>query len=226
MVGEYGAETWRPHYHAIFFGLGIEHEPYINKAWQKIAGDSFTEVAPLTPERSAYIAQYTLKKITKEGDEHLRGRPPEFAQMSTKPGIGTPAIGWLADAIGKSSLMENGKYGPLLKIHGDVFNHVRVNGKILPMGRMMRSKLRQCLGLSDNQRERATQLGRFDASTGEIFEDTLIEKFYPSTDIADINTPWRIHEEKQARISAQKEVNALYEKQARQAQLPGLSRRI
>jgi hypothetical protein len=225
MVGEYGDKTWRPHYHAIFFGLGVQHEPLISRAWHEVSQDSFTEVAYLTPERSAYIAQYTLKKLTKDGDHYLKGRPPEFAQMSTKPAIGTPAIGWLADTMGKSSLMQDGKYGPLLKVHGDVFNHVRINGRVLPLGRMMRSKLREALGLSDNPRERAHQLGRFDYR-GEIFEETILDQFYPSTDIKDIASPWRNYEEKQAHRAAQEKTDAYYAKEARQGLLPGLSRRI
>lgn len=225
-VGEYGSVTWRPHYHLVLFGLGLEAEPKITLAWSKVAGESFTEVAQLNPERSAYIAQYTLKKMTREGDDHLKGRPPEFAKMSTKPGIGFPAIGWLADALGKSSLIENGRYGPILCSMGDVFTHVRVNGRILPLGRYMRQKLRDNLGLSQDQRERAVQMGRFDADTGELFDEVIPTEFSPSLDINQANTPWRQYEEKQAHILAQARVDKLYDKAERQAQLPGLGRRI
>mgnify|MGYP000220578584 FL=1 len=82
MCGEYGDETWRPHYHAILFGYAFPDKmqvqsmevdqpyflsPLLSKLWQKgqhtIAEANFTT--------AAYVARYVTKKITGDmADEH------------------------------------------------------------------------------------------------------------------------------------------------------------
>lgn len=219
-VGEYGSETWRPHYHLVLFGHGLEIEPIVNDAWSNQSGDEvgFTQVGELTYDRAMYIAHYTLKKMLKPDDEKLRGRPPEFARMSTKPGIGTPAIGWLADAMGKQYLLERNAIPEHLRRVGDVFSCFRAYGKVFPLGVYMKRQLRKALGLSDNPRERAVQLGRFDTTTGEVY-DTEEPTFMPKMDLTEISTPWRKYAEAQTRIARQVEVDRRAEKSDRQASL-------
>jgi hypothetical protein len=220
LVGEYGSETWRPHYHFIIFGQGVNIEPLVSKAWTNKTTDiGFTQVGPLTMDRALYIANYCIKKLTKEHDPALKGRVPEFARMSLKPAIGTPAVGWLADRMGKSSLMENGQYGPLLKLQGDVFNMVRIQGRLMPLGRTLRNKVRDSLGLSQNERERAIQLGRFDASTGEIFEPCHPAEFYPMEDLSDAKTPWRLEIDRQVSKLKTERAQQAHSKEDRQANL-------
>ena len=186
--GEYGNQTQRPHYHLILFGVGIDAEPVINKTWAK----GFTQVSELTPERCSYIAQYTIKKMNQENARGLDGRPPEFASMSTRPGIGQPSIAWFyRTAIQKKSLES-------ITENGDVWNSVRIGGKIWPIGNYLRRKLRERLGLSHNSEERAIQLDHFDPNTGEIFElPPLPEHYSPWQDINDYATPWRNANDKQ-----------------------------
>lgn len=113
--GEYGPQTWRPHYHYIIFGYGfpdkvpwriaptgqqIYRSPLLESVWT--AGHS--EIGSVTRESGQYVAKYCLKKITgAPSEEHYkRVHPvtgevfsvkPEFGCMSTKPGIG---FGWFA----------------------------------------------------------------------------------------------------------------------------------
>lgn len=221
LVGEYGETTWRPHYHLVVFGHGVEIEPLVNLAWTEAEEhQGFTQVGPLTYDRALYIANYTVKKMTREGDPWLKGRPPEFARMSLKPGIGVPAIGWLADALGRQQLMEDGKYTPLLKIRGDVFSTVRIQGKIFPLGRYLRTKLRQAMGLSDNPRDRALQLGRFTVD-GEIIEETEThsENHHPYQDLADASTPFYRQQFRALQADREAKAKAIEEKAERQSSL-------
>lgn len=111
-VGEYGDETWRPHYHAILFGYWPEAElrqvgrfrvhPIVQETWAK----GFTSAEPMTPERAAYAAGYTVKKLTKSsaewaGERLGTRRHPEFIRSSRRPGIGChdAVIHTLAEAI-------------------------------------------------------------------------------------------------------------------------------
>lgn len=191
--GEYGSETQRPHYHVILFGVGLEAEQTINKTW----GKGFTQVGELTPERASYIAQYTTKKLTTEGNPKLKGKPPEFATMSTRPGLGFNAVGWMANHIGKP------EHFKLMQQYQDVFTAVRIGGKIWPLGQYLRRKLREALGLSNNARERAIQFDAIDRETGEIFvyADPLPENYHPWEDYRDLHGPWRKKHGKKAQIA-------------------------
>lgn len=99
--GEYGDQTFRPHYHLIVFGLPLPdvvqvgknefgdayyESPWISKIWPF----GFTGVADCSAQSCAYVARYTLKKargICKDDYTKL-GLEPEFVRMSRRPGIG------------------------------------------------------------------------------------------------------------------------------------------
>jgi len=102
--GEYGDLTERPHFHACVFGLDFEDKiPYkkddknplwtseiLNERW----GKGFCIIGQVNFETAAYVARYIGKKIlgTNKYAEDLRavvykGREPEFALMSRRPGI-------------------------------------------------------------------------------------------------------------------------------------------
>jgi len=104
--GEYGRTTFRPHYHALFFGADFRDGGYqvapnlwsnelLDEAWScgRVA------VGPFTPESAAYVARYTVKKVTGEFSEKFLERvdpgtgevfsvAPEFFAMSRRPGLG------------------------------------------------------------------------------------------------------------------------------------------
>lgn len=95
--GEFGAEGFRPHYHAVLFGLSLEdlecsvwsssqsgwpqyRSPIIERAWPY----GFALVSEASAATGAYVAAYVAKKS---------GRlPGEFLVMSRKPALGTDWI--------------------------------------------------------------------------------------------------------------------------------------
>lgn len=109
--GEYGETTWRPHHHAIVFGVDwADRERYSQNArgdvlyrsqelddlWSHgqvwIGGFSFAS--------AAYVARYVMKKVTGDAaaDHYRRVDPetgevyslvPPYVTMSRRPGIGT-----------------------------------------------------------------------------------------------------------------------------------------
>ncbi|WNK13617.1 MAG: replication initiator protein [Microvirus sp.] len=99
MCGEYGEETNRPHYHACVFNLYFDDRavlkrgantlytsPTLSKLWTY--GNS--SIGQLNTQTARYTARYCLKKVTgAKADDHYRGRTPEFARMSLRPGIGS-----------------------------------------------------------------------------------------------------------------------------------------
>ena len=107
-VGEYGEETYRPHYHACLFGWAFpdrEHwrtekgykyyrSPTLERAWK--LGNS--ELTDFTFDTAAYCARYITKKITGDDAQQHYERVdldtgeivevlPEYARMSLNPAI-------------------------------------------------------------------------------------------------------------------------------------------
>lgn len=101
-AGEYGSQTYRPHYHCIIFGLKLDdlkqikhnfsNDPYfVSSTIEKIWPYGMHVIGRVTAESAAYVARYTLKKAThnytKEYYE-IAGIEPEFQTISSKPAIG------------------------------------------------------------------------------------------------------------------------------------------
>lgn len=100
--GEYGSSTYRPHYHAIIFGLhlddyevvshGFDGTPYytsdfVAKCWPY--GNHI--LGKVTWQSAAYVARYTVKKATHGFDLRYyaaAGIEPEFQVSSRRPGLG------------------------------------------------------------------------------------------------------------------------------------------
>lgn len=139
-VGEYGDQTWRPHYHIAIWGLNRDDHEVVTKAW----GLGFIHFGEMTRESSQYIAGYVTKKLTAANDVRLAGRPPEFSVMSRNPGIGSKAALQIADQMTRSS-------GGALWIakNGDVPKVARLDGGMWPLGRYMVSKIRENTGFAD-----------------------------------------------------------------------------
>jgi len=134
--GEYGDRGDRPHYHLIVFGYDFpdkkvwrkstsEHLLYRSKTLEEIWPHGHSEIGTVTAATGAYVARYCLKKVTGPHAEDYYLRPnlhtgeiasvhPEFAIMSTRPGIG---YGWFAkyetDAFPSCFLVLNGKKVPV-----------------------------------------------------------------------------------------------------------------
>lgn len=150
-VGEYGEQTQRPHYHLALFGypacLQGSTSPNRNgdccavcdrlrDSWQ--LGNVYN--GQLGAESAAYVASYTMKKMTKADDERLEGRHPEFTRMSLKPGIGRGFTDELA-----STYLEHG-----LDDLPDVVGAVRVGSNTMPIGRYLKRALRSRIGRDEN----------------------------------------------------------------------------
>lgn len=116
--GEYGDHTFRPHYHAIVFGLHLEDLEY----WQfdgrftyytsQFLADTWQNgrviVAQATWETAAYTARYVMKKAKDNGkyitDEYCI--EPEFVTMSRG---GSSPSGENLGGIGKQYFVDHGK---------------------------------------------------------------------------------------------------------------------
>lgn len=109
IVSEYGEKFSRPHYHAILFGPRLRdlrflycrdgndffESDLLTEAW----GRGFVEVSTVSPSTMMYVTKYHVEKVTGdraadhyswlvESTGEFVDRSPEFALMSTRPGIG------------------------------------------------------------------------------------------------------------------------------------------
>lgn len=176
--GEYGDETERPHYHAAVFGFGScargrtkrvpgKSEPRwadccstcvtVGEAW----GRGIVEVGELNSFTAAYVAGYVVKKMTSTGDPRLRGRHPEFARMSNRPGIGYGALVEVAATLKRHDLVNL----------DDVPGALRHGKKIYPLGRYLTGGLREEMGM-DRAAPEAT-LKRLDEALSVVREDAF-----------------------------------------------------
>lgn len=130
MCGEYGDASWRPHYHAVLFGVffndreywkmgdggfPVYASKYLSEVWSH--GDCY--VGDVTYESAAYVARYVTKKVTGDlADSHYeRVDPwtgeifklePEYCRMSLKPGIGATWFDkYQAEILARTSVRVN-----------------------------------------------------------------------------------------------------------------------
>lgn len=144
MCGEYGENTWRPHFHAILFGVGFDDrvlwrksnsgfDLYRSETLSSLWDLGGAEIGELSVESAQYVAGYCMKKVTGALAEahycktdlntgEIYHLVPEFARMSLKPGIGAA---WLE------------------KYHSDVFvrDGAVANGSVFQVPRFYDKKL-------------------------------------------------------------------------------------
>lgn len=151
-VGEYGDQSERPHFHvAVFnyetcrFGRTDKRYPArdccescmrVHNSW----GNGRILQGTLEFSSAQYIAGYVTKKMTAKDDPRLNGRHPEFARMSLRPGIGADALHEVASSLMEFSLEVS---------QADVPSGLRHGGRIFPLGRYMRRRLRKLVGLDE-----------------------------------------------------------------------------
>lgn len=144
-VGEYGDESWRPHYHLSLFGAGPECASFIERTWRHSRSKEpmgFTSVYPFSRVTAQYVAGYTTKKMTSLHDPRLGGRHPEFSRMSNRPGIGRSAVPALSDAL-------QGVPGVSWR---SLPMAVQIGRQKMPLGRYLTAALRDEFGLSDEEK--------------------------------------------------------------------------
>lgn len=109
MCGEYGDNTFRPHYHACLFGYNFPDRRYRSKSatGERLYESAFLAdlwrfgagiIGDVTFRSAGYVARYCVKKVTGDlADQHysvvdldtgeIVRRPSEFAHMSLRPAI-------------------------------------------------------------------------------------------------------------------------------------------
>lgn len=155
-VGEYGDNTFRPHYHILFWGLPWEKRDIIRRCWS----DPVTKIGYCHPDRldvqipqkdwdvAQYVSGYTMKKMTRSDDPRLAGRTPEFFRSSQ--GLGAPSVSGLARTLDQLSSRA------YIETHGDIPRNLVINGKTMPLDRYMRGKVLDALQIT----EKAMAIGR------------------------------------------------------------------
>lgn len=92
-VGEYGDTTFRPHYHAIIYGLSEEDRELIEKSWKY----GFSYLGSVTHDSIQYVAGYIQKKYNGDLAVEVYGKKqPPFSLMSK--------------GLGKQFVIDNKRY--------------------------------------------------------------------------------------------------------------------
>lgn len=152
-VGEYGDRGWRPHYHAIIYGLHQLEAHHVEAAWPH----GFVKVDEANADRMMYLAGYATKKLSsaalrgrKSGafvERRLRGRPPEFMVYSRN-------LGFAAHKIVSAQMMT--KQGArALAATRDAPGDFRQYGRRWPFDRRFRNAVREELGVPTEATQRA-----------------------------------------------------------------------
>lgn len=134
MCGEYGELTQRPHYHALIFGYQFDDRIYHGKSptgypmYRSDILDSlwklgYCTVGNVSKQSAGYVARYCMKKVTGDlADEHYKGREPEFAHMSLKPGIGADFFKkFSTDILPNDYVIEDGIKIPVPKYYDRIY---------------------------------------------------------------------------------------------------------
>jgi len=145
-VGEYGDDTKRPHYHMAVFQQFPQEIESLLKSW---GSRGFTTYALLEKTRAAYLCQYTVKKLTKAGDDRLhKDAEPEFRSSSRRPPLAHACIplevARYRSACGRAVIAET----------GDIGRSFRFEGKIYPFDSYLLRKIRQGVGVPLTHAER------------------------------------------------------------------------
>jgi len=154
IVGEYGDESERPHYHAAIFNMRscvrgrTRRRPGSGRpVWSeccaicKLVGETWgygdVDIGMLETSSAQYICGYVTKKMTMRDDYRLKGREPEFARMSLRPGIGASAMDDVASELMRFNLDVT---------QADVPSSLRHGKRVLPLGRYLTKRLRKLVG--------------------------------------------------------------------------------
>ena len=171
-IGEYGPLQYRPHFHDVLFGVGIDKRPDCFLAWMK---SSYVrcQLGKLEQGGADYISGYITEKIGTGDDPKLKRHlekdlNPVFSISSRKGGgIGIGTIKQIAEEMKKRKLGIRD------------FQNVRIGGKEYPIGKYLTEKLIDLVGhdedhraslLFDYQKEMLDQY-----EVGDIYKEKVIE---------------------------------------------------
>lgn len=141
-VGEYGEESFRPHYHLSLFGVSHfsrssigDFPSTVERIWKK----GFTSVYEFNHLTAQYVSGYVVKKL-KDRKDGYDWNVPEFARMSNRPGIGAGAMAVVAKQL-------DSNYSDWRT--GDVPRQLQIGKRTIPLGRYLLSRLRKEVGFSE-----------------------------------------------------------------------------
>lgn len=147
MCGEYGEQTWRPHYHACLFGVDFPdriHHATMESGFPTYRSDLLERLWPfgncwvgdVSFESAGYVARYCVQKVTGKnarfhysrwthadfGPVHKYQLVPEFNKMSLKPGIGDAFYRqWKDDIYPHDYVVVRGQKMPPAKYYNKLF---------------------------------------------------------------------------------------------------------
>lgn len=157
-AGEY-SPVGRPHYHLILFGYKtcLHGSSMYSKVRDKCCSqcENIRELwglgnvflGSVTPSSCGYTVGYIVKNMMHRHDPRLNGREPEFSRKSLKPGLGFGALDEVTQVYLQHSL-DQGE-APTRLMHG---------GKGKPIGRYLRTKLAEMLGMERLGRDEEVQI--------------------------------------------------------------------
>lgn len=165
LAGEYGDESFRPHYHVALFnvptcvrGRTLRRPGSNRPRWEQccascaLVGETWgygdVDLGILEDASAQYVAGYVLKKMTHAQDPRLEGRHPEFSRMSNRPGIGQSAMYEVASELMRFNL-------DLTQV--DVPSTLRHGNKERPLGRYLQQQLRKMVGKDEKAPEAVKQ---------------------------------------------------------------------
>lgn len=165
LCGEYGDNTSRPHYHIVLFGIGFPYKglaEYYQRNQLNKYPDSVVEVLnywkkgnihfeEANPQLLEYSCSHIVKSIAGGRPiKTLNKKVKEYHSMS--PGLGRNAMDAIVSWLSTEKGVEH--YRKL----GDVPPTVRINKKIVPIGKYLRNIIRRKLHLPEVQTDEAIKL--------------------------------------------------------------------
>lgn len=180
--GEYGTNGNRPHYHIIIFGVGPEHAKYIEdswrhnrpeKCWLKKMPRGYIAIGDVTKETAQYTAGYVMKKLK---DDWIIDKPKNYEKMSTREkkeyykdaeqayleacyGQRVPEYQAQSKSLGLSAVeslavaeRDENAIKHRLEDELDVHGLYKIGSQSLPIGRYLKEKMREELGINEEKK--------------------------------------------------------------------------
>lgn len=146
---EYG-KLGRAHFHGIIFNASRFDAESLNTAWAQ----GFTHVGECNQKTINYVTKYVTKGDSRATEEKDR---KTFALMSRNPGIGYSAISHVGQ-----DLLAQGAVAKQVQLR-DVPKRLRINSKLVPLGRYLTGKLRIATGHAGGNEPESERAVRLDA---------------------------------------------------------------
>jgi hypothetical protein len=165
-IGEYGPNnTQRPHYHAAIYGIGCrpgfsQMKPgggfdcicstcqMVRKSWPL----GIIQIKQFGPAAAQYMTKYMSQKAERNKDEFLKGRAPEFAHGSNRPGLGALYVDELAKTFLEMERLQATRPPRWQRDYPDVPAAIPISGgrNLKRIGTYLQRKFRVAVGRPQN----------------------------------------------------------------------------